>query len=455
MKKLLIQGWFCILTTLVLADERPNVLVIVADDLGYADLGFQGCKDIPTPNLDALAASGIRCTNGYVSHPFCSPTRAGLLTGRYQHRFGHENNPAYLPDDPKSGLPLDQITLPEMLKKAGYATGMVGKWHLGAHPSLHPNRRGFEEYFGFIGGGHLYDPAEPKGGDEYKVPLQFNGEPRPFDRYLTDILGREAAAYVDRHASSGKPWFLYLAFNAPHTPLSAPKELLEKFSSIQDEHRRTYAAMVHSMDAAVGETLKGLEKTRQRENTLVFFVSDNGGPHLSRRNLSDFTNNSPLRGAKGDMYEGGIRVPFLVCWPKRLKPGLYEKPVIALDFFATAAAMGGGKVPNDRKMDSVNLLPYLTGETAGNPHEVLFWRSQGPGGNYAVREGDWKLVRNGSAPAELYNLSSDVGETGNLAAQRPDKVQALTSLIDGWEKETKTPVFGGPKQGPARKKKAK
>lgn len=455
MNKLLVSVSFCVLAVMSLADERPNVLVIVADDLGYADLGFQGCKDIPTPNLDALASSGIRCTNGYVSHPFCSPTRAGLLTGRYQHRFGHENNPAYLPDDPKSGLPLDQITLPQMLKEAGYATGMVGKWHLGAHPSLHPNRRGFEEYFGFIGGGHLYDPAETKGGEEYKVPLQFNGEERPFDRYLTDILGREAAAYIGRHSGGEKPWALYLAFNAPHTPLSAPKELLEKFSSIQDEHRRTYAAMVHAMDAAVGETMKALEETKQRENTLIFFVSDNGGPHLSRRNLSDFTNNSPLRGAKGDVLEGGIRVPFLVSWPKRLKPGQYDKPVIALDFFATAAAVGGGKMPADRKMDSVNLLPFLSGESSGSPHDVLFWRSQGPGGNYAVRQGDWKLVRMGTSPAELYDLGKDVGESTNAAAQHPDKVQALTTLIADWEKETKAPVFGGPKQGPAKKKKAK
>jgi len=436
------------------AAGKPNVLVIVADDLGYADLGFQGCKDIPTPNLDRLAAQSVRCTSGYVSHPFCSPTRAGLMTGRYQQRFGHENNPAWLPEDTKSGLPLDQITLPQLMKQAGYVTGAVGKWHLGAHPQFHPNKRGFDEYFGFRGGGHIYLEGA-KGGAEYNIPLEFNGQERPFDDYLTNILGREAAEFIERHQL--KNWLLYLAFNAPHTPLSAPPELLAKFASIADEGRRAYAAMVHALDAAIGVTLARLDATKQRENTLIFFVSDNGGPDLSAKSGKPcFTDNSPLRGHKGQVYDGGMRVPFLVSWPAKLKPGTYDQPVIALDFLPTAVAAAGGELSSDRKIDGVNLLPFLTGENSGAPHEALFWRSGGPGATYAARMGDWKLVRLGKAAPELYNLGSDAGETKNLAAEKPEVLTKLLSAVEKWDRDNIQPVFGGPqKQKKTDKKKAK
>lgn len=436
------------------AAGKPNVLVIVADDLGYADLGFQGCKDIPTPNLDRLAAQSVRCTSGYVSHPFCSPTRAGLMTGRYQQRFGHENNPAWLPEDTKSGLPLDQITLPQLMKKAGYVTGAVGKWHLGAHPQFHPNKRGFDDYFGFRGGGHIYLEGT-KGGAEYNIPLEFNGQERPFDDYLTNILGREAAGFIERHQQ--KNWLLYLAFNAPHTPLSAPPELLAKFASIADEGRRTYAAMVHALDAAIGVTLARLDATKQRENTLIFFVSDNGGPDLSAKSGKPcFTDNTPLRGHKGQVYDGGIRVPFLVSWPAKLKPGTYDQPVIALDFLPTAVAAAGGELSSDRKIDGVNLLPFLTGENSGAPHEALFWRSGGPGATYAARMGDWKLVRLGKAAPELYNLGSDAGETKNLAAEKPEVLTKLLSAVEKWDRDNIQPVFGGPQmQKKTDKKKAK
>ncbi len=436
------------------AADRPNVLLIVADDLGYADVGFQGCKDIPTPHLDALAKASVHCTNGYVSHPFCSPTRAGIMTGRYQHRFGHENNPAYLPEDIKSGLPLDQITLPEILKTAGYTTGMVGKWHLGAHPSLHPNKRGFDEFFGFIGGGHIYLPGAA-GGLEYNVPIQFNGESRPFKGYLTDMLGQEAAAFVNRHAGKPQPWFLYLAFNAPHTPLSAPPELLEKFSSIADPSRRSYAAMVFALDQAVGRTIAVLASTGQRENTLIFFVSDNGGPDLSTKSSGKVADNTPLRGAKGQVYDGGIRVPFLISWPAKLKPATYAQPVISLDFMATAAAVTGAKVPQDRVIDSVNLLPHLMGENLASPHANLFWRTNGPGGNYAVREADFKLVRIGKNAPELYNLSTDIGESTNLAATNTAQVDKMVAALGEWEKGTIPPVFSGPKDQGKPKKKGK
>ncbi len=439
-------------SSLLVADDRPNVLIIVADDLGYHDTGFQGSEDIKTPNLDRLAAQSIRCTNGYVSHPFCSPTRAGLLTGRYQHRFGHENNPAWLPQDTKQGLPLDQILLPQVLKESGYATGHVGKWHLGAHPQFHPMKRGFDENYSMLGGGHVYFP-DSKGGDEYKIPMDRNGEAEPFHGYLTDELGKEASAFVKRHAG-GAPWFLYFAFNAPHTPLQAPEEWIEKHAAETDPNRRAYAAMVEVLDLNVGKVLDELEATGQRDNTLITFVSDNGGPHLAKKGkgMTDFTSNAPLRGCKGEVYEGGIRVPFLVSWPAKLKPGVYEQPVIALDFFATSVAAAHGSMPSDRKMDGVNLLPHLAGEKTSSPHEVLFWRSGGPGGNYAARMGDWKFLRLGDGAPELYDLATDIGETKNLAAEKPDVLMKMEAAVEAWDKETIPPVFAGP---PGAKAKAK
>jgi len=431
---------------------KPNVMVIIADDLGYHDVGFQGSKEIPTPHLDKLAARSLICTNGYVSHPFCSPTRAGIMTGRYQHRFGHENNPAWLPESTSAGLSLNETTFPALMKNAGFTTGAVGKWHLGAHPQFHPNKRGFDEYFGALGGGHMYLPGT-KGGAEYTIPLNRNGTDEPHTKYLTEQFGDEAAAFVGRHASDGKPWMLYLAFNAPHTPLQAPTEWLEKFASIPQEQRRTYAAMVAAMDAAIGGVLAKLDETKQAENTLIFFVSDNGGPNLAKKSGVNFTDNSPLRGAKGDVFEGGMRVPFLVSWPAKIKPGKYEQPVIALDFLPTALAAADSTAPGN--LDGVNLLPFLTGEKDTAPHDTLFWRSGGPGGNNAVRRGNWKLVRLGKAAPELYDLAADIGESKNVAAEHPQVVQELVTAIAEWEKGTIAPTFESPKGGAPKKKKAK
>ncbi len=433
------------------AAEKPNVLIIVADDLGYHDVGFQGSTDVKTPNLDKLAAQSVRCTNGYVSHPFCSPTRAGLLTGRYQHRFGHENNPIWLPEDTTQGLPLDQITLPQVLKQSGYTTGHVGKWHLGAHPQFHPQKRGFDENFSLLGGGHVYFPDAKTGGAEYNIPMDRNGSPESLHGYMTDELGNEASSYVKRHAG-GSPWFLYFAFNAPHTPLQAPPEWIEKHADTQDMNRRTYAAMIEVLDVNVGKVLDQLDATKQRDNTLIFFVSDNGGPYLAKKGgtLTDFTSNAPLRGCKGEVYDGGIRVPFLISWPAKLKPGVYEQPVISLDFFATSVAQAGGAMPSDRKMDGVNLLPFLTGENKAAPHETLFWRSQGPGGNYAARMGDWKFVRLGKNAPELYDLRSDIAESKNIASEHADVLAKLEAAVAAWDKETIAPVFAGPQQGKAK-----
>lgn len=443
-----------LLTASALA-AKPNVLLIIADDLGYHDLGFQGSKEIPTPNLDKLAAQSLICTNGYVSHPFCSPTRAGIMTGRYQQRFGHENNPAWLPQDTVAGLPLTETTYPQLMQKAGYTTGAVGKWHLGAHPQFHPNKRGFDEYFGALGGGHMYFPGTG-GGAEYNIPLNRNGKDEAQTKYLTEQFGDEASSFVERHAAEIKPWMLYLAFNAPHTPLQAPQKWLDKFSQITDKNRQTYMAMVCALDEAVGTVLEKLDATKQRENTLIYFVSDNGGPNLQAKSGSNFTDNSPLRGAKGMVYEGGMRVPFLVSWPAKIKPGKYDLPVIALDFLPTSLAAADSSDLTPKNLDGVNLLPFLSGEKTTAPHDTLFWRSGGPGGNNAIRRGSMKLVRLGKAEPELYDLTTDIGESKNLAAEKPEMVNELVSAIAEWEKGTIAPIFESPKAGkPAPKKKKK
>ena len=367
--------------------RKPNVIVILADDLGYADVGFNGCKDIPTPNIDSLARNGVRCSNGYVSHPFCSPTRAGLLTGRYQQRFGHECNPAWLPEDNKVGLPLNQVTIAQAVRDAGYVTGAIGKWHLGAAPCFHPNERGFSEYFGFLGGGHIYMPGD-KGGAEYTVPVLRNKQPVEQKEYMTDLLSSEAVSFITRHKS--EPFFLYLAYNAVHTPLQAPEKYLNRFKDIADEKRRTYAAMNSAMDDGIGRLLKALRENGLEENTMVWFFSDNGGPPA---NVVP-TNNSPLRGNKGMVYEGGVRVPFVVQWRGKLPEGrVYDEPVISLDVLATSVAVAGAKVPASHKLDGVNIVPYLCGGQNGAPHDVLHWRSGGSAGKWAVREGRYKQLK--------------------------------------------------------------
>jgi arylsulfatase A-like enzyme len=419
------------------AADKPNVLIIVADDLGYADVGFQGAKDVPTPNLDALAARSVRCTNGYVSHPFCSPTRAGLMTGRYQQRFGHENNPAWLPESTVAGLPLSQTTLPQVMKTAGYATGAVGKWHLGAHPQFHPNRRGFDDYFGILGGGHAYVPGSVK-ATEYNISIDRNGSPETHTKYLTEHFGEEAPAFIERHGK--EPWILYLAFNAPHTPQQATEKYLERVKSIADEKRRTLAAMICALDDAVGATLRAVKATGAEENTLVFFISDNGGP-ISVVPCS----NGSLRAGKGSVHEGGIRVPFLVSWPAKLPKGKeYAQPVIQLDFFATAAAVSGAKIPDGVKLDGVNLIPFLSGEKAGAPHDHLFWRTGG-GEQLAVRAGDWKWLRQRGSQPQLYNLANDLGEKTDLAAQEPAKAAELEKAALAWNSELIAPIFENPR----------
>ncbi|HEY3324063.1 MAG TPA: sulfatase [Planctomycetota bacterium] len=434
MRNLLLYVLLSALSLFAQAGQKPNILLIVGDDMGYGDVGFHGCKDIPTPNLDSLAKSGVRFTNGYVSGPYCSPTRAGLLTGRYQQRFGHEFNPAG-----NHGLPLTEATLADRLKAAGYATGLVGKWHLGANPDMHPQKRGFDEFFGFLGGAHSY----------FATAGMLRGtEPLKELDYTTDAFGREAVAFIDKHKD--QPWFLYLAFNAVHTPMHATDDRLAKFDKIEEKQRRTYDAMMLAMDENIGRVCKHLAESGLAENTLVMFISDNGGPTMPGTTING-SRNDPLRGSKRTTLEGGIHVPFVVCWPGHLKPAVFEQPAIQLDLHATVLAAAGVDIKPEWKLDGVNLMPFLNGEKTGAPHESLFWRL---GAQMAIRAGDFKLVRYDSnadtqagrrqpvTAAKLYNLASDLGETKDLAATMPDKLKELQAKWDGWNATLVAPLWG-------------
>lgn len=417
------------------AGDKPNIVVILADDLGFADLGFQGSREIRTPHIDTIAHEGVQFKNGYVSHPFCSPTRAGLLTGRYQQRFGHENNMLFEYGNPNDGLPVSETTLPELLGRAGYATGLIGKWHLGAHEKFHPLRRGFKEMYGFQGGGHDYfDPGAKGDTRQHLLPIEReDGTNDSQPGYLTTALGREAAAFVRRHKQA--PFFLYLAFNAPHSPLQAPEEWIQKYSSIADPQRRTYAAMVAAMDDAVGSVLTALREEQVEQDTLVFFLSDNGGPTDNR------SSNHPLRATKRTVYEGGIHVPFVMRWPAKLQAGsTFDAPVISMDVFSTALAAAGVEAPQDRKIDGTNLLPYLEGKVKGRPHEHLFWRMFG-GVHLAARDSRYKLVRSEGKPDELFDLDQDISENNNVVASQPLAHKSLAAALESWNRELVKPLW--------------
>lgn len=426
-----------LLPATVRADPKPNIVFIVGDDMGYADVGFHGCKDVPTPHLDALAKGGTRFTSGYVSGPYCSPTRAALLTGRYQQRCGHEFNPGA---GAEMGLPVTETTIADRLKVAGYVTGLVGKWHLGAAAKFHPQKRGFGEFFGFLGGAHPYHAG-------MGVPILRGIEDAMEKDYLTDAFGREAVAFIDRHKQ--KPFFLYLAFNAVHTPMHATDERLKQFADVQPMQRRTYAAMLAALDENVGKVLDKLRAEKLEERTLIAFLSDNGGPTMPGTTINA-ARNTPLRGSKRTTLEGGVRVPFVVSWKGVIPAGVYDHPVIQMDLTTTALVAAGVKVDPAWKLDGVDLVPFVQGKAKGKPHEALYWRL---GAQMALRQGDWKIAKydlaadggkaGEASPLKLYNLATDSGEATDLAAKMPEKVKELEAVWAKWDAELAKPRWGG------------
>ncbi len=464
---------------------RPNIVIILADDLGQTDISLYGNKLVSTPNIDAIGKQGATFTEGYISSPVCSPSRAGLLTGRYQQRFGHEFQPnhrylknmieyfgfkimpRFKPLSPikskevpeveerlRQGLPPSEITLAELLKKYDYTTGIVGKWHLGAADFALPCTRGFDYQYGFYEAFTMYAPVtsptivnNPVRSDYMDVHQWHTAAGRKGncailrnccerveeDNYLTDVLTNEAIAFIDR--SKTKPFFLYLPYNAPHSPLQVTKDYYEQFKHIKDPAKRTYAAMIKKLDDDVGRLMNHLKKNGLEENTLVFFLSDNGGAVYNGT-----TDNAPFRGGKLTNFEGGIRVPFLMKWGSHIQPNtVIHNPVISFDVFATVASVIGLELPTDRKFDGINLLQYTSGQNKVAEQRTLYWRSEF---NKAIRKGEWKMMLNEfDGNNFLYQITTDSTEHVNLFYQNPETVKLLTDELNKWENEMIAPLW--------------
>ena len=424
---LAIAGLFLIAPPAVCPGDQPNILVILADDMGYGDLSCYGSKQIATPNIDRLARGGIRCTQAYVAMMVCAPSRAGLMTGRNPSRFGFEHNLVngveYYPAQ-QMGLPLEEVTIADHLKSVGYHTACIGKWHLGGDQQHHPNSRGFDYYFGrFKGHGYfpkvadrqIYRQRQPV--EEIEVP------------YTTDWFTQETINFIDQ-VPPDAPWFVYLAHDTPHTPLQAKPEDVDRFRHIQPKNRRIYCAMQHCLDQNVGRLLDYLDESNRLDNTLIVFLSDNGG-------TTNGSINAPLRGSKATFLEGGLRVPMIFHWPDQLPAGVeYSEPISSLDFLPTFATAAGISVTPKLRLDGVDLLPFLSpsGATVGSlnrPHQELFFRMVLRGAAY--RDGDWKLIRLPHRAPELYDLSLDTSELKNLANDQPDRVRKMMLRLNEWE----------------------
>ncbi len=476
----------------VAAAPRPNIIVIVADDLGYGDTSAYGSKIIKTPNIDAMAAAGVRFTSGYVTHPVCAPSRAAILTGRYQQRFGWEFNP--VGRDRRGGVSLEQPFVGDALKKVGYHTGLIGKWHLGDAPGYRPLDRGFDEFFGITAGATSFYTKSQPGDDTYTPPGSEGSfratekDPLPptatddermaylrsvasvrrgtqvvqVDEYLTDAFTNEAVRFIG--ANKRKPFFLYLAYNAPHTPLQATKKYLDRYRDVPDRGTRVYAAMVSALDDGVGAIRAKLKAEGLEQNTIIVFVSDNGCAAYVRGACS----NAPLSGHKASHLEGGVRVPYIVAWPGKIPGGqVDDRMVSTLDIVPTAAALAGAKLA--KGTDGVNLMPFVTGTSAATPNPTIYWRA---GPTFAIRDGDWKLWEANKADpgaqastaanitpdgthavvsplgkhVMLFNLKSDLGEKQNVAAANPDVVAALQSKLSAWDKDNVPPQWTSMRQ---------
>ena len=472
------------------SEELPNIIIILADDLGWNDISFYGGGlgdgAVQTPNIDRIAAEGVHFSNGYAGNATCAPSRAALLTGRYPTRYGFEFTPGpasamsmmatfdshreqlhpgyfleeNLSDFPPfedQGVPTTEILLPEILASKDYHSILLGKWHLGESEGYTPNDRGFDEFLGFLAGAAMFaeydDPAMIKsiqefdGIDQFLWPnltfaVRYNKEQRfKPDEYMTDYLSHQAVRAIE--ANKDRPFFMYLSYNAPHTPLHAMKSDYDSLSMIESHTERVYGAMMLSLDRGIGKVIDAVEAAGISDNTLIIFSSDNGGAdYVGLPNL-----NAPYRGWKMTFFEGGTHVPFFMRWPNRIEAGTeYQRPVTHIDIFSTIAAAANVNVPTDREIDGVDLLPFVTGERSEDPHEAIFWRT----GTYrAVRSGDWKLQL--SDPDEtpfLYNLADDPTEQNNLAITSPMELKRLKSMIQegmsNWQPPLRPPLVRGP-----------
>ncbi len=455
-------------------ERPPNVIVILADDLGYNDISLHGNRLWSTPNIDRIGREGVRFNRGHTTHATCSPSRAALMTGRYQQRFGYEftvgaNNlvPGFDgtlgPRDPRTvitpeandpvrleiqGVPPEEITLAELVGPA-YRSAMLGKWHLGVGPRFSPSSQGFDEWIGF--GAALYGAVDdpeviaarlPWDGidnvlwSRLRTTVQRNGEDVEPGKYLTDFLTDEAVRFIDE--SGDEPFLLYLSYFAPHTPLQAPKDVYDRLDHIGVERQRVYAAMIESMDEGVGRVLDKLDEEGLAENTLVFFTSDNGGaPYVNIPHLND-----PFRGWKGTFYQGGVVVPYLLRWPERVPAGLVrEAPVSTLDVFPTVAEATGAQPPGDRAYDGESLLP-LVDDPSAHGERALLWRA----GDYkAVQKGDWKLHIDGTQGKRwLSHLAEDPGEHGDLSGAHPERLDELLGFLEEMEASFVEPLWPTP-----------
>jgi arylsulfatase A-like enzyme len=479
-----VYGWYATRgVESVAAATRPNIIVILADDLGYADISAYKIERFHTPNIDSIGMEGVRFTDGYATAPVCAPSRAGLMTGRYQERFGFEYNLDLVKANSAEGLGLavGEVTVGQLLKEAGYHTGLIGKWHLGTDNQFYPTNRGFDEFVGFLPGETSYmDPklpgvhasfgphlgdsaltsqAAPQVSDADQEPKMnriaatfvrrpknqiIEGPDRHVvhneNEYLTDYFGDRATEYIQRNSKSGEPYFLYLAFNAVHSPHMVTEKYYDRFPQIQDHQMRVYAAMVAALDDNVGRVLDAVQATGQANNTIIYFASDNGCASY----FPGLCSCTPLRGGKLSHYEGGTRVPFMMRWPGHIQPGIVYRDVVSLlDVLPTSVAAAGGKLPTDRVYDGVDLMPYLTGKKTGTPHNMLVWRRLPL---FSIRQGDWKLWESVDDKTGkygdyklLFNLKDDLNETTNVADKYPAKVKELEGLVHQWAKQMTDP----------------
>ena len=432
--------------------QRPNIVIIMCDDLGYADVGFNGAKDIKTPALDALAHGGTICTSGYVAHPFCGPSRMGLMTGRYPHRFGAPfnlpNSGQGIEEYNRQGIPENETLISTMLQGAGYYTGAIGKWHMGIDPQFHPNARGFDDFYGFLGGGHMYFPdkyndiyeRQVKAGkttfNEYQTPLEHNGQNVRETEYMTDALSREASRFVTEAAEMKKPFFLYLAYNAPHTPLEAKEDDLALYAGIDDEKRRAYAAMVHAVDRGVGRLVETLKTSGAFDNTLIVFLSDNGGQ------LGAGASNEPLTQGKGSVCEGGFRVPMFFHWPAEVAAGRhFDHPVTALDFYPTFARLARATVSADRPLDGKDIWDAFQADRSPRADEPIYALRHWNGfHNVGIRRDQWKATKQGPNSAwSLFNIEEDISESNDVSSQHPELVEQMVDDARAWSESHTRP----------------